>query len=202
LLEIVFFDFDGVLTLEDRGSTVTIGAIHDARPDLSYREIADSYYRFHGDIMLGKQDHTSVWDDFCRAIGAQIDISLLEAAFLATPINEPAVDIARRISVKCPVGIITANGADRMEAIVSEHGFAELFDPIVISAHVGAMKTERLIFEKALNGLRPDRCAFIDNQEKNLAVPSALGIHTFHFDTKRDDTDALRRQLARWGLVV
>ena len=37
MTDVVFFDFDGVLTLEARGSTVTIRAIQKARPDLSAR---------------------------------------------------------------------------------------------------------------------------------------------------------------------
>lgn len=47
MIKAIFFDFDGVLTLNERGSTVTIKTIQEANPDLSAEKIQDCYYRFH-----------------------------------------------------------------------------------------------------------------------------------------------------------
>jgi putative hydrolase of the HAD superfamily len=101
-------------------------------------------------------------------------------------------------------GIITDNAADRMAVLIDEHGLDTLFDPIVISAEVGKMKDEAGLFENALrrSGHRPEECVFIDNQEKNLAVPAALGFKTCFFDTKQNDIQGLKSQLAQWGVRV
>jgi putative hydrolase of the HAD superfamily len=200
MTDAVFFDFDGVLTLEARGSTVTIRAIREARPDLSAPAIEESYYRFHRQMLLGQEDHGSIWDEFCTLVGARIDRTVLTTAFLATPINAAMLDLAEELSRTCQVGIITANATDRMSTLVSEHELDRIFDPIVVSAEIGCLKTGAVIFERALGDRSPNTCVFIDNQAKNLAVPADLGFRTYLFDPEGNDITALKKQLAEWGV--
>jgi FMN phosphatase YigB (HAD superfamily) len=198
----VFFDFDGVLTLEARGSTVTIRTIREARPDLSASAIGEAYYQFHREMLLGREDHGSIWDEFCALVGAEIDQRVLTTVFLAPPVNVAMLYLAKEISRTCQVGIITANATDRMSALVDRYQLHKTFDPIVVSAEVGSLKTDAAIFERALRGRRPNTCVFIDNQDRNLTVAADLGFKTYLFDPERNDVAALRDQLADWGVEV
>jgi putative hydrolase of the HAD superfamily len=87
-----------------------------------------------------------------------------------------------------------------MKPLIDKHGLDLLFDPIVISAEVGALKTDALIFERALGGYEPEGCVFIDNQERNLTVPAKLGFKTYLFDPKQNDIPKLKSQLIEWGV--
>jgi putative hydrolase of the HAD superfamily len=198
----VFFDFDGVLTLNERGSTITIRTIRDSNPDVAATKVEDCYYRFHHQLLLGEKDHYDIWDDYCRCIGKIISSDLLTEAFLATPMNTRMIELASELARKYQLGIITANATERMAVVVDEHGLDSLFDPIVISAEVGALKTNTLIFENALERSKPEECVFIDNQEKNLAVPAMLGFKTFLFDPRENDIPKLRSQLVKWGIEL
>jgi putative hydrolase of the HAD superfamily len=198
----VYFDFDGVLTLNERGSVVTIGAIHKAHPDLDAEKVKDCYYRFHPPLLLGEVDHYTIWDAFCSCVGKNMAPDVLTQAFLATPMNIEMVDLAAKVAKSHRVGIITANAVERMTTFIEAHKLDLLFDPIVVSAEIGALKTDPLIFAKALGDRRPEACVFIDNQAKNLAVPAELGLKTYLFDPKQNDVPALRKQLGEWGVRV
>ncbi|MCP4610084.1 MAG: HAD hydrolase-like protein [Planctomycetes bacterium] len=198
----IFFDFDGVLTLNERGSTVTIRVIQEANPDLSARGIKDSYYEFHHQLLLGEKDHYGIWGEFCRCVGGNIDSHILTKAFLATRMNAGMIELASELTTNYRLGIITANAVERMAPLVDKYELASLFDPIVISAEVGALKIDALIFENALGGQRPEECVFIDNQEKNLVAPATLGFKTYLFDPKQNDIPRLRSQLVEWGIEI
>jgi putative hydrolase of the HAD superfamily len=202
MVEAIFFDFDGVLTLNERGSAVTIRVIQEANPDLSAEKIKDCYYRFHHQLLLGKRDHYGIWDDYCKCVGGDIAPDILTEAFLATPMNAGMLDLAVELATRYQLGIITANAAERMTPLVEKHGLDLLFDPIVISAEVRALKTDALIFERALGGHKPEECVFIDNQKRNLTVPAGLGIKTYLFGPKQNGIPKLKSQLVEWGVQV
>jgi putative hydrolase of the HAD superfamily len=202
MIKAIFFDFDGVLTLNGRGSTVTIKTIQESNPDLSGERIKDCYYRFHRQMLLGEKDHYGIWDDYCECVGRDITPDILVEAFLATPMNTGMIELAAKLTPKYRLGIITANATDRMRTLIDKHGLGLLFDPIVISAEVGALKTDALIFERALGIYRPEECVFIDNQERNLTVPTELGFKTYLFDPQQNDISELKSQLAEWGVQV
>lgn len=202
MVEAIFFDFDGVLTLNERGSAVTIRVIQKANPDLSAEKIKDCYYRFHRQLLLGETDHYGIWDDYCKCVGGDIASDILPEAFLATPMNAGMLDLAVELATRYQLGIITANATERMTPLVEKHGLDLLFDPIVISAEVRALKTDALIFEQALGSHKPEECVFIDNQERNLTVPAGLGIKTYLFDPKQNDIPKLKSQLVEWGFQV
>ena len=203
-IETIFFDFDGVLTLNERGSTTTIGVIRERYPDLSIEAIQGCYYHFHHELLLGKVTHLDIWADFCRCMGRDLDPAILQEAFSATPLNQEVLQFASGLATHYGVGIITDNAADRMAHLVAEHHLDILFEPIVVSAHVGRLKDDPALFEHALRltGHRADECVFIDNQARNLVVPARLGFKTYLYDSQQRDTPRLRNQLAEWGIEV
>lgn len=197
----IFFDFDGVLTLNERGSTVTIQAIQESNPDVPAERIRECYYKFTRQLLLGEKDHRSIWKDFCECIGKDADAQVLEYAFSKTPLNEGMIRLASELAPNYRLGIITENALDRMTFLIRKHVLDALFDPIVISARVGKLKDDPGLFEHAVRlvGQKPGDCAFVDNQEKNLTAAEAIGLKTCLFDPKQNDVQRLRSRLSMWG---
>jgi FMN phosphatase YigB (HAD superfamily) len=204
MIRAIFFDFDGVLTLDERGSTTTIQVIQESAPDLSAAKVQHCYYRFHHKLLLGEKNHLDIWSDYCKCIGKDVDPVVLKEAFSRTPMNKDMIQLASGLATDYRVGIITDNAKDRMAFLIGEHGLAELFAPIVVSAHVGKLKDDIELFEVALqlSGHGPEESIFIDNQERNLVVPARLGFKTYLFDPTHNDIPRLRSQLAQWGIRV
>ena len=134
----------------------------------------------------------------------QLSLDLLHEAFASTPLSQRMLQIARALRSRYAVGIVTDNKKDRIDLLKKLHKLSSLFDPIAVSAEIGAGKDSPRMFLEVVHrlGVRPDECIFIDNSRKNLVAPGALGIKTIYFDDERQDFDALLAALHAHGVIV
>lgn len=107
------------------------------------------------------------------------------------------VDCLRRLKAGGqPVYALSNWGRDGFRQVSEKYPFLDLFDDIVVSAHVGLCKPEPAIYELAMDrfGLDPADILFIDDKAENLAPARALGWATHHFRAP-DDLPVLLEQL-------
>ena len=78
--------------------------------------------------------------------------------------------------------------------------FFAWFDGIVVSGEEKLIKPDARIFRLLLDryGLAAESAVFVDDNPKNVAAASALGIHGIHFT----EPAALRRELAAVGMLA
>ena len=203
MIKAIFFDFDGVLTIDIRGSYTT--SVYLAKATGIPKEKIISCYRHHFPLLKTKKlSYKNFWQDFCRCIGKDIDIGLLPGAFDSTPKNEKMLELAEKLKTNYRTGIITDNTKERFDAIVKKFSLDKLFDALIVSADVGCTKREQLIFEKALLLLDvgAEECIFIDNAESNLVAPMQMGFKTIFFDCEKNDIFALVEKLKIEGIKI
>ena len=159
---------------------------------------------FNNGLTRGGYTHAVVWADIRHALRAAVDISLLDAAFASTPLNNGMFALARRLRPRYVVGVITDNKQDRMDCLERLHGLSAVFRPIVVSAAVGSTKTDHAIFDHALRlvDVEPRDCIFIDNNARNLVAPREMGIDAIYFGDEERDVPALIRELRRRRVVL
>jgi FMN phosphatase YigB (HAD superfamily) len=198
MIRVVFFDFDGVLTTDETGSLTTLRSLSQAT-GIELSRLRDAFAEHNNDLNLGRVTHADIWPTVCRKLGTQIDISLLLGAFESTPLNENMIRLASTLKRQYLVGMITDNKADRIAHLKTYAKLSAVFDPIVVSAEVGSDKKTSRIFEIALGHHRVPPCEslFIDNTERNLVAPRALGMNTIYFDAKANDLDGLKATLQK-----
>ena len=194
MLKGIFFDFDGVITLEKQGTPPMIAYIAEAT-GLPAEAVEKAYRRHNRALLMGEVTHPDMWQQFCEELETDIDYEILTGAFLNITLDREVVGYIRELKDKYLIGMITDNKADRIETILKEKGLEELFDVVVISAQVHSGKTEEKIFEEALkrSNLKPQECVFIDNSAQNLEVPGQMGFRTVYFDDEKRDLTELRR---------
>ncbi len=192
----VFFDFDGVITLEKQGTPPIIAYIAETT-GLPATAVEKAYRRHNRALLMGEVTHPDMWQSFCEELETEIDYDILTGAFLNITLDQAVVGCIRELKEKYLIGMITDNKVDRIETILKEKGLEELFDVVVISAQVHCGKTEEKIFEEALkrSGLEPQECVFIDNTAQNLEVPARMGFRTVYFDDEKRDLAELREVL-------
>ena len=193
MIKTIFFDFDGVLTLDKTGTISTCNFFYK-KYNIDYDTLLYSFRKNNKKLTLGLSTYGQLWDEICGDIGCDIPISDLAEAFLDTPINFHVINIAVNLSANSyKIGIITDNKWDRMEAIVLKYNLSSVFDPIVVSANIGVSKGSKEIFEYAmkLTGNAPEECLFIDNTKKNLEVPNQLGMHTYYYKLEGSGLEGL-----------
>lgn len=194
MLKGIFFDFDGVITMEKQGTPPMIAYI--AETTGLPRETVEKAYRKHNRaLLMGEVTHPDMWQPFCKELEIEIDYDILKGAFLNITLDQAVVGYIRELKQKYLIGMITDNKVDRIETILKEKGLEELFDVVVISAQVHCGKTDERIFAEALkrSGLEPGECVFIDNTAQNLEVPGEMGFRTVYFDDEKRDLTELRR---------
>lgn len=203
MVKAVLFDFDGVLTTDKTGSLTTTRYL-SKRTGIELSRVQSAFRRFNDDLTLGRTTHAQVWDRLCGDLGQKLSLDLLHEAFASTPLSQRMLQVARALRSRYAVGIVTDNKKDRIDLLKKLHKLSSLFDPIAVSAEIGAGKGSPSIFLEAVDrlGVRPDECIFIDNSRENLAAPIALGIKTIYFDDQRQDFDALRAALQAHGAIV
>lgn len=192
MLKGIFFDFDGVITLEKQGTPPTIAYIAETT-GLPAEAVEKAYRRHNRALLMGEVTHPDMWQQFCEEMDTNIDYEILTGAFLNITLDQAVVDYIRELKEKYLIGMITDNKVDRIETILKEKGLEELFDVVVISAQVHSGKTEERIFEEALkrSNLKPQECVFIDNTAQNLEVPAKMGFRTVYFDDEKRDLTEL-----------
>ena len=203
MIKTIFFDYDGVLTVDKTGSLTTaryIGEASGVDPAL----VLAAFRPYSKALTLGHVTHGEIWSAVCGSLGRALDIELLREAFDSTPVNTRMFAVARQLRGRYSVGIITDNKKDRIDRLRTLQNLDALFSPIVVSAELGASKETPAIFVHALHraGASPAECVFVDNNEENLVAARSLGIVTILHDDERNDIDALLRNLQASGVVT
>ena len=192
MLKGIFFDFDGVITLEKQGTPPMIAYIAETT-GLPRETVEKAYRRHNRALFMGEKTHADMWQQFCEELETDIDYGILKGAFLNITLDQSVVAYIWELKEKYLIGMITDNKVDRIETILKEKGLEELFDVVVISAQVHSGKTEEKVFEEALkrSNLKPQECVFIDNTAQNLEVPGKMGFRTVYFDDEKRDLTEL-----------
>ena len=203
MIKAIFFDFDGVLTLDASGSQSVCNYIC-AQTGISKTLFADAYKKYNPDLQTGQRTHEDIWDSLCMDIGQPIDSDIRYDSFINTPMNLEMLELARQLKANdFSIGIITDNKTDRMKSIANHHGLYDIFDSIIVSAEIGSGKKQDHIFLKAFESLAvsPQECIFIDNKESNLVVPRNLGVAAIYFDHSKNDISGLKQTLCELDVL-
>jgi putative hydrolase of the HAD superfamily len=134
-----------------------------------------------------------------RAAGRPVPECLAEWRALVRGLNTDVVELARALRPRYTVGLLS-NADDRLETILTErYGLGGLFEPLIISAHVGLAKPDPAIYRLAAAraGLPPEQCIFIDDTARNAEAATRTGMHGIHFT----GFDALAAELRACGLT-
>ncbi len=203
MIKTIFFDFDGVLTLDHSGSFTTCTHIQKHLPGVSFEHILQCYKIYHPKLLLGQTTHKAIWKDFCALIGKNLDFEVLEQAFKNTPINVRMMELCKKLKRGYKLGIITDNSKERLELLKQEMNLLDIFCIIIVSGETGVRKDRETTFIHALNlaKCQPEECVFIDNNISNLAAPQKLGWKTIFHDDKKNDIVLLMKELEGRGVV-
>ncbi len=193
MIKAIYFDFDGVLSLDKNDGHTTCMNLSKVT-EIDFDTLYAAYSPFLERLYAGKITNKELWNDFCKGLGKDIDIELLESALKNAPKNEEMLQLAKTLKKNgYSVGVITNQAVDRYDLLKDDFELESIFDPVIVSAKIGCTKRGEFggeeIFNAAMrqHNLKPDECVFIDNSESNLVIPKAMGFHTyFHDDTKND----------------
>ncbi|HUN10386.1 MAG TPA: HAD family phosphatase [Aggregatilineales bacterium] len=111
---------------------------------------------------LAEDDMADLFRDYFS--GDQLDQSLVE---YAATLHKRGYQVA-----------LLSNDSLELAPKLSALGISQLFDPLVISAHIGVMKPDERAYRAVLDkiGRKPAEAIFIDDMPANIAGAEAIGI--------------------------
>ncbi len=205
MIKAVFFDFDGVLTIDPNGKTAIFRNLSAALGGMSEATIEQCYVPWNNESKCGRVEWKDIHEKFCACLGVAVPYEIMESSWKTVRKNESMFELAAKLkSNGYKTGIITSNPKERMDVLKQEHHLDDLFDVIVTSADVGSTKSEEIIFKHTLEqaACAADVCVFIDNHESNLVAAKRTGFLTYFYDHETNDINALRYQLKEWEVNV
>lgn len=204
IIKAVFFDYDGVMTLDKSGSESVCNYI-SKNMCIDYNILYHEYRKYNIELSLGKITHKEIWKQLCKNINLDIPISVLYDSFTNTPIDEKMHEFVLKIkNQKIKTGLITDNKVDRVEYINKKFDLNKYFDIIAVSAELGCTKETDKLFVKSLErtGIKPEESIFIDNQAQNLVIPKSIGMKTIYYNDRERNMIELEKAIRNYGVNV
>src|SRR5690554_2848010 len=93
IIKAVFFDYDGVLTLDQTGS-LSICRYLSSITSIKLETVLTAYRSFNTDLLHGVKSHSDIWHEFCDLLGVGIEEEQLIEAFKSTPLNTKMIELA------------------------------------------------------------------------------------------------------------
>jgi putative hydrolase of the HAD superfamily len=135
------------------------------------------------------------WADVAQQLGLNADniASLAQDYFSGDQLDLSLVEYARTLRANGHTIALLSNDSPALSDKLFTLGIADLFNPLIISAHIGVMKPDPRAYHAVLDKLaRPaDETIFIDDMPANIDAAHNLGIHAIHYTT----TSALQKAL-------
>ena len=204
MIQAVFFDLDGVLTLESKGSEATCASLCKQHKGLALQNVLTCYKEHFRYLTVEAGTFTDQLDAFNTCIGATVTEEQLQQALTDVTPNAQMFALIKKLQPQCTLGIITNNSAQRIRLLEDSMKLNEVFDPIIVSGDVHAAKADgtTTIFDAACEqaGCAPHQAVFIDNLKRNLTTPADMGMHTYWHDDQNNDVTALYAYLKKLGL--
>ncbi len=115
---------------------------------------------------------------------------------LVEPIK-PTVQLAHKLKAAGHSIYIVANTPDELyKAFHKKHpDIIDMFDGVVISSHVKAIKPDPIIFDHLINthNVNPKDCIMIDDREENISAAKKLGMQVIIYDKSSSVMSKLKR---------
>jgi len=177
----VLFDVGGVLSqdrVEDKLADLA------AKHRVSYAELLAVKDPIRLEADLGRISDGEFWRQVLATVGVTASRADLAIEPYLAEVPGTLAEV-RRLRGQVRMGILSNDSRELSRARRDRHGFDQLFDPIIISAHVGMVKPHGEIYEYAVDllGVAAERCLFIDNLADNVAAARRCGLAALHFTT-------------------
>ena len=156
-------------------------------------------------IEVGEIDQEECYQRFCIATGTSPQLcDFLNATGAIFSLKTDMVPVvAQLVSAKQPIGILSNTCQPHWDYVCNQYAmFPDLFDTIVLSYEVRAVKPERTIYECAakMAGCDAEDIFFVDDRPENVAGALSAGFTAVQFTNARQFVADLRRHDFRFNL--
>lgn len=191
----VIFDLGGVLVrTEDRMPRARLAANLGLTYDELNALVFDSQSAYQA--MKGEITTAEHWESIRESLRvSKGDFSQFPLEFWAGDfLDQDLIKTLRNLRSDYKTALLSNAFDDLRQQIEEIWKIDDAFDQILISAEVGMMKPDPLIFQKMLSDLevKPVEAVFVDDFPQNIAAAKAAGLEVIHFLGSNQTLEDLR----------
>ncbi len=111
--------------------------------------------------------------------------------------NQTLMDFAQSLRPQYKVGLLTNMSSGAIDRFFSQHERRQLFDDVIVSSEVGAVKPSQHIFMLAARGLdvEPEECLVIDDSTQNCSGAVEAGMQAIAYQSTQQVVAETKRLL-------
>lgn len=195
MLEVIVFDFGGVLFSFDRQRFVRALA---SRSHLSAPELYRLLYAQPSvflDYELGKISTDEFFEGVAR-LGRLHNVSrgVFESLYTQHTPVAPVLECIPALALKFRLAVLSNTSELHFKRILMAHPVSQYFQQFILSYELGALKPDRSLYEQAITALHvsPGQILFVDDTPANLLPAELLGMRT-HLLTLPASVDFLKK---------
>ncbi|HTE21747.1 MAG TPA: HAD family hydrolase [Candidatus Limnocylindria bacterium] len=179
MIKIVFFDFDGVLTVTGHACSEICSHLEPVAK-LPADKIEPVFHKIAKQLLVNGKRYRDYIDVINNELDTHLTADDILEAVQKSKLNPEMVNLLRDLKKKgTRVGILTDNNIERLEMIRNHSEFGSL-SLIVGSSEAGCTKDKcEVIFTQTLKEAQvsPEEVLFIDNKRECLVIPKEIGFH-------------------------
>jgi len=194
-IEAVIFDFGGVLVrTENREPRTNLAA----RLDMTYNELSGLIFDSPSAIQAMKGEITADqhWEEVRKSLGlSREELERVRMEFWAGDIlDEELVNLLRELRSRYQTVLLSNAWNDLRHMIEDVFQINDAFDRLVISAEIGLVKPDLVIYQWVLTelGVMPAKAVLVDDFLHNIEGAQAAGMHAIHFRSRDQALEELQ----------
>lgn len=178
MIRVILFDADGVLIRGEMASRY-----FEQKYGITHETTVAFYRGPFLDCLLGKQDMHDLLPAYLKKWGWKKSTEAFIAEWFdyENKVDQALVHYVQELrgrGIRCYV--VTNQEKHRAEYMLQRMGFATSFDGLFASAHLGAVKPDRMFYERVMHelpGTTKEQVLFWDDSEANVAGAREFGLH-------------------------
>jgi putative hydrolase of the HAD superfamily len=187
-VEVVFFDFGGVLAEEGyRGGLLAIARMNGL-DEKEFLKVAVEL-TFERGFVTGKIDEKTFWQILRKHTGIRTSDQELRNLVLSSFTLRPwMVEWVKKVKTSPTRTAILSDQTLWLEELNEIYGFFQWFERVFNSYHIGKSKRDFSIFDYVLAEMdvRPHEALFVDDNLGNIQRAKEKEINTIHYQTREE----------------
>ena len=188
LIEVVFFDFGGVLAEEGfRDGLLAIAKREGLDPQQFLKTAVD--LTFNQGFVTARIDEQNYLRMLRQATGIKsTDESLREEVLSRFVLRPWMIDIVKRLKERNIRTAILSDQTKWLDELNREHSFFNYFERVFNSYYLGMCKRDPEIFDFAAKemGVKPEQALLIDDNQGNVDRAQQKGLKVIYYQTREE----------------
>ncbi len=187
-VEVVFFDFGGVLAEEGyRQGLMAIAQRNGIDPEKFLRTAFD--LTFSEGFVTGRIDEKAFWEILRSRTGIAGSREVFrDAVFSGFEMRGWMIELVKKLKESNVRTAILSDQTKWLDELDEKYRFFRWFERVFNSYYLGKSKQEPALFDYVLAemGVRADQALFVDDNQGNIERAQQKGLYTIHYQNRKD----------------